>query len=104
MSEMIERAALALFKKTEHLDPTDNGNPDVEDWGWSAMTERDRDFYRFGAEAVIEAMREPTEPMIEAGTVAMFDYERSDDGDVAGCKAHWRAMIDAALSKPVGGG
>lgn len=43
------------------------------------------------ARAAVEAMREPTSSMVEAGR-----WPAEDDGPVA-C---WKAMIDAALAEP----
>lgn len=42
----VERLAIVLFKKMEHLDPTEDGTVEDEDWGWARMTERRKDFYR----------------------------------------------------------
>jgi hypothetical protein len=46
------------------------------------------------ARAAIEALRKPTEAMIEAGN----EQERYDEGS-AGAELHWQVMIDAALKE-----
>lgn len=79
MSEMIERVAKAILDK---MDLTDGLNIT------SATTY---------AKAAIEAMREPTEEMINAETEqgkVHWDYSCQICG---GAKFAWQAMIDAAL-------
>lgn len=77
MTDMIERVALALFKDRW---PDDEWTPQV------------REDYRGHARAGIEAMREPTEKMIEASN-------REWDGRMSyRSSGAWQAMIDAALT------
>ena len=42
----LDRLSAALFQKMEHLDPSPSSDPEVEDWGWSALSEVERGFYR----------------------------------------------------------
>lgn len=78
-SEMVERVARAIISRRYGPSMFDLVNDDlglVHDW--------------FGeARAAIEAMREPTEAMIDAGIIA------SEQQSVS---AIYRAMIDAALA------
>lgn len=95
MSDMVERVAKALFRSRyfypEHeafwpdrLDELVNGPP------------FEADGYRSMARAAIEAMREPTEEMKEAGSA--FVYEAWGHGPTIAREA-WQANIDAALGK-----
>lgn len=75
MIEMVERVAEAIAI---------SGNGGTwDDW----YNEDQREFHRKRARAAIEAMREPTESMVEAGWNAPGDQPQT----------HWEAMIDAAL-------
>jgi hypothetical protein len=103
MSEMIERVARAI-SKARFLN---GGNED--DDGWDDCSAGLRNDYRTQARAAVEAMREPTKEMWQAGTGAIEEaqdfstdsegtYEVTTPSDYPGpC---WRAMIDAALSTP----
>ena len=87
VSEMVERVARALHAS--------QGRPPAVKWGinlqsWDALLPMERDAFTNAALTAIEAMREPTEIMIEAGHV-----------EVA-CVQTYRAMIDAALAAPKG--
>ncbi len=53
--------------------------------------------YERKARAVIAAMREPTEAMVDAGNANGLNYWRCDP-PTADAEASWRAMIDEALS------
>lgn len=82
---MIERVARALCEA------------EGMEWGAqaSAMTsgsggDNEQEYYLTQARAAIEAMREPTEAMQDAGESHCNDY-----GTPSGC---FRAMIDAALT------
>jgi len=89
MSEMIERVARAIAADNVR------GNSNWQDW----LVE---------ARAAIEAMREPTEKMWDAGAADLYgvsrekaiEYAKEDKFESDGRKADeiWRAMIDAALS------
>lgn len=68
-----------------------------EDTPWDEVNEvfeQAQDDYRKVARAVIEAMREPTDEIKEAGSG--FIYEAWGDGKIIAAEA-WEAMIDAAL-------
>jgi hypothetical protein len=86
MSEMIERVAKAIWDQ-ERKQPDCGHRPD-----WEVLNVTAADAYRAKAKAAIEAMREPTDQMIDDG------YEAGgytpDPSDVP---AAFRAMIDAAL-------
>jgi hypothetical protein len=81
MSEMLERAARAVFK-THH---------EATIIGWDELSEQAQEEFMSQARAVIEAMREPTAEMWKAEHPTwtlgrpMWDW--------------WRGVIDAALSQ-----
>ena len=80
MSEMIERVARALaIADGMHPEAVSNGEDAVPVWT----------LYVDDARAAIEAMREPTDVMVDAGYAVTVD----DETEV------WQAMIDAALSQ-----
>jgi hypothetical protein len=74
--DMIERVARAIA-----------GCETADDWG--DLTSHWQEQFRKEARAAIEAMREPTTDMCEAG------WDGFDDANVA--RSVWHAMIDAAL-------
>jgi hypothetical protein len=85
MAEMIERVARAICAASGSPDPDEiwNGHPLWEEFSDDAR-------------AAIEAMREPTEPMMQAAESEAEAYfgngqERLEPEQV------WRVMIDAAL-------
>lgn len=51
--EKREQCAITLFKKMEHLDPTEDGNIEDDDWGWSKLNDYRKDFYRYCVDAVV---------------------------------------------------
>lgn len=84
MSEMVERCAQALL------------NSVVKTWNginkpWDEAEEWSRDIARKNARAVIEAMREPPEAMMNT----MFNICSSETQ--TGCRQIWDIMIDEAL-------
>jgi hypothetical protein len=92
MSEMIERIARVLC----------DGNWDAASFKETASgdePEEQREYWREKARAAIEAMREPTEEMLTAGSPYCVDSlapdYKSGREDAGHC---FRAMIDAALS------
>ncbi|MDI6027029.1 hypothetical protein QBK99_12595 [Corticibacterium sp. UT-5YL-CI-8] len=95
---MIERVARALFDIDYKKEPE-------REHLWLDG----KDFYKASARAAIEAMREPTEYMLNVGSCHEDPEERyagdislgiKGEGDIAG--EVFKAMIDAALSeKPV---
>lgn len=56
-------------------------------------------FYEKRSRRIIEAMREPTKDMGEAGSKAVMEYHEAyvSEGDA---ETAWCAMIDAALKEP----
>lgn len=99
MEEMIERVAKAL-KAVPIRDLTDPGG------------ELDQLRLREAARAAIEAMREPTEAMKDAGYEALLEdnwpevWPKDQDGaeyvtEYIEMMLVWPAMIDAALSTPL---
>lgn len=79
MSEMVERVARAMYAHDSYKE----GEP-----AWEDHSEQFRVVQRARARVAIEAMREPTEEMYQAG------WGRGGTPDVI-----WPAMIDAALAK-----
>jgi hypothetical protein len=87
---MIERVARALHSRVDDRLWTD---PRV------AMLERDE--WRDLARAAIEAMREPTEAMVDRFVSrALCVSVHGDGGWSAYAREQWQAMIDAALVPP----
>lgn len=79
-----------------------------DDWDWSVFyivdandtAETGRDVYRNMARAAIEAMREPTDGMVDAPYDADIDFGPGGTGDVqANPRNVWRAMIDKAIQE-----
>lgn len=89
MSGMIERVARAIALAS--LDPETREAVDPDRWEVA-------DSYHDLARAAIEAMREPTENMLDFGACYEDqDHDIFDEGDIS--RDVWRAMIDAALSE-----
>ena len=85
MTDMIERVAKAIF---------DEGNNPSDD------LESDKDITLRFARAAIEAMREPTDAVMEAGCASNPPggyHAGTTLRDIIG--AEWRAMIDEALKE-----
>ena len=92
MSEMIENAAVALHADVCEMLELCSEPKDL----WKNASADFRDRYRKRARVVIEAMREPTNGMCNAGTrVLAVDWDLSADGRIA--PDVWKAMIDGAL-------
>jgi hypothetical protein len=89
---MIERIARELCAQWSNLDADEvvlaENTGATEQSGtvaaWTLFTER--------AKAILAAMREPEDGMVDAG----FDAERDEDGDMAP-RTIWEAMVDEAL-------
>ncbi len=90
MSEMVERVAMAMWAKKEQLTP----NPRVS---WENAEAKDQAFMLEVARAAIEAMREPTEAMKDAGGMELAGLWDSDDSPYSAAENVWLACIDAAL-------
>lgn len=104
MTGMIERVAKAIY---EADDPWSS----AFEWPVMGSERQSADEYRRIAKAAIEAMREPTETMLDAGYVSQLPDNWPNpwpaDGNGAELtseyvRAHtaYRAMIDAALAPP----
>lgn len=99
MSGMIERVAKAMHEALP-----------VEPWDkipWEELPDSGKDEYRTRSRAAIEAMRGPTEAMIDAGGASVYGHPREKaiewakedkfDGCVEEAREVFTAMIDAAL-------
>lgn len=102
MSEMIERAAKALFNGAQKKRTASQTNELLygrSDVTWEFINSEDvvpsiADDYRSQARAAIAAMREPTEEMKSCSEEVHWGYSCHVCG---GLKEGWYAMIDAAL-------
>jgi hypothetical protein len=86
--EMIERVARAIW----------SADRNVGGYGWEWLDESWRAGYYAQARSAIEAMREPTEEMIERGD----DHAKGWFASISvtyDSEEVWHAMIDAALGK-----
>jgi hypothetical protein len=81
--DMIERAARAAIECERNMRGIDIGSPL---WGKNI------------ASAVLDAIREPSEAMLEAARKAKFPVFR--DGKDHSTLPRWQAMIDTALNPP----
>lgn len=90
--DMVEKVARAIVGAMYHPQPDMSG--DI----WKAVSPRHRRDATDAARAAIEAMREPTEAMKDAGSY--FDHD--GDGGISAYEAAdvWSGMIDAALNTP----
>lgn len=115
----LERAARALHERTRQFvrvrDPENpRQEPVVRPYpfiAWDDLSQSGRDGYLASARAVIDAIREPDRPMIEAGGEQVLDtevgagqYASIADGRGSKLTADqqatnaWTAMIDAILA------
>lgn len=102
MSEMIEKIARAICDAGREDDPQ-----------FDLMSAQVKESYRHEARAAIEAMREPSKAMVEAGDTALenvtdSDWDSGADGNghnshewiISGAQTEiYQAMIDSALSE-----
>lgn len=88
MNEMIERAAQAIYEKCggKLLFGISARVPE-----WSEINHDFKGIFRAQARAAIEAMRPPTETMIDAGKSLGDDYHYDSPAKT------WPTMIEAAL-------
>ena len=98
MSEMVERVARAVAAADWRAEIDEASEP--ERWLEAAIAydlTNDNGRFRYDeiARAAIEAMREPTEAMIDAG------YAVGYSPDPLPTDLVWRAMIDAALPNDI---
>lgn len=87
MSEMVERVAAEIFESQEW-----EFAPNIP---FHEQTDGTKEVFRVAAHAAIEAMREPTEVMLDAALEAADwanELDERKEADVA-----WHAMIDEAL-------
>ena len=101
MTTMVERVARALCVAghiPEGCGWTDDEKREFADEHWRAWEKE--------ARAAIQAMREPTDAMIEAGAIATKDVSRDDQGRrvttylaIDRISAAYRSQIDAALAE-----
>ena len=77
MSTMVERVAMRLYAESEGLEA-------ISEWPLGENG-KNREFWRHYARAAIEAMREPNEAMLNAGSMRTGEA--------------YTAMIDAALNE-----
>lgn len=89
MSKMIERVARGIWEKRRLMAMEAHGI-ELEGWGDGSIPRANHIFEE--ARAAIEAMREPTDPMI----CAVLDLHDSAPRTFR-VSEDWRAMIDAAL-------
>lgn len=83
--EYEELLAIELFKKEEHVDPSDAADFDAKDFGWSKLDLQVQDLYRSIANHIhIWMVRNPS-PLIQideqsyiAGQSALIDILRSE--------------------------
>jgi hypothetical protein len=85
---MIERVARAMTEDfvNDQLDNIEINPRRYADDNWKS--------YASMARAAIEAMREPTDEMVDAGRIARMNVAGGYDGP-----SGWEAMIDAALKE-----
>lgn len=99
--EMIERVAQAIhagIQDAAERELTARGSVYPKPLAFGDLSGEVRDGYRATARAAIEAMREPTEMMVDAGTPYSGWSDR--DGLRDGAREGFRVMIDAALKAP----
>ncbi len=91
MSEMIERIARAMWEAREDIEAVDSPN--------RCTFEADNPEIIAMARAAIEAMREPTEAMIENNEIDHITLRcaRAIHSSELPCADIWRAMINEAL-------
>jgi len=91
VSEMIERVAKAIYEEDD---------PWHKAWPWPNLNESQGspEPYRRIAAAVIKAMREPSEAMIDRFVSRALCVSISGEGGWSEyARAQWQTMIDAAL-------
>jgi len=83
--DIIERAARALSVPEHHTT-------------WDILTPMQKDLYYMQARAVLSALREPDEGMIDVGLKAYLGWRDGNDWSTANlANGVWQAMIDQAL-------
>jgi hypothetical protein len=100
MSEMAERVARAIYQSQEEYRCAELSKLHGHNYSflpWEDAPEHWRNMAMGSARAAIEAMREPTEKMIEAGTVGWDALDGSGVRPMFAPQRPYRAMIDEAL-------
>ncbi len=95
-NEMIERVVKASFEAWQSHDP------EKQHFTLNDMSFSEREFAKQHAIAIIKAMREPTEKMLDAGREAMsscWSLEPGEGLDEAPAPVIWEGMIDAIISQ-----
>lgn len=89
MSEMVERVAKAIFDRGSVLQKP-----------WEEADDGHREFYRSLARAAIEAMREPTEAMVDVVAPSLFlPGVTTPKSERRTASSIFTGMIDAALKE-----
>ena len=96
MSEMVERGAQAAF-----LEASKQNELWFSNLAWKDVPQLHEVFYA-STRAVIKAMREPTEGMMNGGADAFVKLRGGEGTWVSFLEVQeiWQAMIDAALEDP----
>lgn len=90
MTEMVESLAMALRERHRKVGVN----------AWAEMSEKNQQYWRDEARAVLGYLREPTTAMLNAACAAMSPGKRPTPQRVSAKSKHgirYRAMIDAAL-------
>jgi hypothetical protein len=94
MGGMIERVARAIFEDVECVAIAFGAMP-----MWDEVDETERDKWREAAIAAIEAMRDPTDAMHDAGSKVIIGGEGNPhDKPLPTLRNAYRAMINEAVS------
>ncbi len=102
-NEIFERAAEAAFDATVPFVERALGEdaPPVQRWRDLAPKAAEREIYRAIVRATLEAIREPSEAMCEAGResdLLEWSLESGEGLDAVNVDNAWRAMVDVILS------
>lgn len=103
--DLIEKAARAIvrsaYRATPNADPENCADFVERKWRNHADKDLAKRLMEINRRAVIEALREPSEAMINAARSHIDFEERVDIAtERIQCRAAWRAMIDALLDEP----
>lgn len=84
----LERAARALHRRR-----VEGQHPKPDNYPWESLSRREQAIFRADAYAILAAIREPSEAMVEAGWASECVIpSQSPEGA-------WQAMIDAMLEE-----
>lgn len=93
----MEETLIQQVAKALHRAHYERGRRLYPQGAWEALDRFERESWLYSARASIEAMREPTEEMVEEAAY-MDDHSGSSVGQSLATRVY-RAMIDAALSE-----